>query len=279
MAVGQAVPVVLPGPADDVGRAPTSARCATSSPRTGCGPTTCARVIDALADTGSVLELRRRLRPRAWSPRWSASRAGRSGIIANNPTHLGRRHRRRRRRQGGPLPAAVRRLRPAAAVPVRHAGDHGRARGREDGAGAPRAAGMFVTGRQPHRAVRARSSCARATASAPRPWPAAASRRRCSAWPGRPASSAAWASRARCGSATARSSRPSRTPPSASALFEEMVARMYEHGKALNTATLLRDRRRHRPGRLPPLDRRRPRRRPPHRPPRTGKKRPIIDTW
>ena len=50
-------------------------------------------------------------------------------------------------------------------------------------------------------------------------------------------------------------------PAEREALFEEMVARMYEHGKALNTATLLRDRRRHRPGRLPPLDHRRARRR------------------
>ena len=56
---------------------------------------------------------------------------------------------------------------------------------------------MFVTGGQPDRARSSPSCCARATASAPRRWPAAASRRRCSPWPGRPASSAAWASRAR----------------------------------------------------------------------------------
>ena len=50
-------------------------------------------------------------------------------------------------------------------------------------------------------------------------------------------------------------------PASAQALFEEMVASAYEHGKALNTATLLRDRRRDRPGRLAALDRDRPARR------------------
>ena len=38
----EAVPVVLPGPARRAGRAPTSAGCAGSSPRTGCAPTTCA---------------------------------------------------------------------------------------------------------------------------------------------------------------------------------------------------------------------------------------------
>ena len=54
------------------------------------------------------------------------------------PDAPGGRHRRRVRRQGGPLHAAVRGLRPAAAVPVRHARVHGRARGGGDGAGAPR---------------------------------------------------------------------------------------------------------------------------------------------
>ena len=47
-------------------------------------------------------------------------------------------HRRRRRRQGGPVPAAVRRPRPAGGVAVRHARVHGRPRGRADRPGAPR---------------------------------------------------------------------------------------------------------------------------------------------
>ena len=43
------------------------------------------------------------------------------------PDAPGRRHRRRQRRQGGPLPAAVRGLRAADPLAVRHAGLHGRA--------------------------------------------------------------------------------------------------------------------------------------------------------
>ena len=54
--------------------------------------------------------------------------------------------------------------------------------------------------------------------------------------------------------ATATSWPPSTIPTSAGPLFDEMVARMYEHGKALNAASLLRDRRRDRPGRLAALD-------------------------
>ena len=69
-------------------------------------------------------------------------------------------------------------------------------------------------------------------------------------------------------------------PAERKALFDEMVARMYEHGKAVNTATLLRDRRRDRPGRHSPLDRERaalgPRA---ARRARAGKKRPCVDTW
>ncbi len=37
-------------------------------------------------------------------------------------------------------------------------------------------------------------------------------------------------------------------------VYEEMVERMYEHGKARQHGQLLRDRRRHRPGRHAPLD-------------------------
>ena len=62
------------------------------------------------------------------------------------PAAPGRRHRRRQRRQGGPLPAAVRGVRPAGALAVRHAGVHGGARGGGDGPGAPRVSRMFVVG-------------------------------------------------------------------------------------------------------------------------------------
>ena len=66
---------------------------------------------------------------------------------------------------------------------------------------------------------------------------AAVSRRRCSRSRGRPASSAAWDSRARSSSAIATSSRRSTDPAKRKKLFDEMVARMYQHGKAVNSAS------------------------------------------
>ena len=133
------------------------------------------------------------------------------GVDRQQPDAPRRRHRQRRRRQGRALHAALRRVRPAAALPLRHAGHHGRPRGREDGAGAPRGAACSWSARaSPCRS--SRSCCARATASARRRWRAAASRRRSSRWRGRPASSAAWASRARSSSATATSSRAIEDP-------------------------------------------------------------------
>ena len=56
---------------------------------------------------------------------------------------------------------------------------------------------MFVTGASLTRAVLHDRAAQGLRPRARRPWPAAASTRRCSRWPGRPASSAAWASRAR----------------------------------------------------------------------------------
>ena len=62
------------------------------------------------------------------------------------------------------------------------------------------------------------------------------------------------------------------------ALYEEMVARMYEHGKAVNTVTNFEI-----DDVIDPLDTRRwlmgALRSVPPSPPRTGKKRPCIDTW
>ena len=153
VAVAKQYLVVLPGAASPTGSAPTSGCCVASIPENRL------RVYDVR--NGDRDAGRHRLGARAaarrsasaWSPRSSASRAGRSGVIANNPMHLARRDRQRRRRQGGALHAAVRRLRPPDPVPLRHARDHGRARGREDRAGAPLQPACSSIGGQPDRAV------------------------------------------------------------------------------------------------------------------------------
>ena len=128
----EAVPLLLPGPGDGLELRRPARCCAASCRRTACASTTCAQVIETLADTGSVLELRPRLRPRHDHRASSASRAGRSASIANNPTHLGGAIDSDGRRQGRALHAALRRLRHPAALPVRHAGHHGRAGSGED---------------------------------------------------------------------------------------------------------------------------------------------------
>ncbi|TMA51109.1 MAG: carbamoyl-phosphate synthase large subunit, partial [Deltaproteobacteria bacterium] len=67
-------------------------------------------------------------------------------------------------------------------------------------------------------------------------------------------------------------------PAARTALFEEMVARMYEHGKAVNYATYF-----ELDDVIDPAESRRwiltALRSAPPPPPRTGKKRPCVDTW
>ncbi len=67
-------------------------------------------------------------------------------------------------------------------------------------------------------------------------------------------------------------------PAERTALFDEMVARMYEHGKALNTATHFEI-----DDVIDPLESRtrvvEALRASPPPPARTGKKRPCVDTW
>ncbi|MFN8643891.1 MAG: carboxyl transferase domain-containing protein [Candidatus Binatia bacterium] len=65
--------------------------------------------IDLLADDGLVLELRRAF-GRGMVTALARVEGRPLGIVANNPIHPRRRHRPRRRRQGGALPAALRRL-------------------------------------------------------------------------------------------------------------------------------------------------------------------------
>ena len=136
-----------------------------------------------------------------------------------------------------------------------------------------------VRRRRQHHACRSSlSCCARAMAWARRRWPAAASSARFHAFRGRPASSAGWAWRARSSSATARSSRRSTIRPARKKLFDEMVARMYQQGKALNSAPHF-----ELDDVIDPVESRRwiltGLRSAPPPAPRTGKKRPHVDSW
>ena len=195
-------------------QAPTSACCAARSRRTGCASTTSARSSISLADKGSVLELRRDF--------------GVGMITALDP------HRRQAVRpdrqqsdaisaaRSMPMPATRPRASCSSATPsicrssrcaTRPASWSGPEA--EKTAIVRHVSRMFVTGAQPHRAA-VRHRAAQGL------WPRRAvdDRRRLPrlvlhAWPGRPASSAAWAWRAMSASASARSWRRSPTPTSA----------------------------------------------------------------
>ena len=69
-----------------------------------------------------------------------------TGCRRQRPRSSRRRDRCRRGRQGSTLPAAVRRLRPARALPVRHARIHGRARARGSCGAVRHVTRLFVTG-------------------------------------------------------------------------------------------------------------------------------------
>ena len=153
------------------GSAPTSGCCARSSPRTGCASTTSAPVIETLADTGSVLELRRHfglgMVTALVRDRGPADRHDRQ-----QPGPPRRRHRQRRRPTRPPASCSCATPSTSRSCAVRHAGDHGRARGREDGARAPLQPAVRHR-RQPHRADLHGRAAQGATGSAPSPWPAA----------------------------------------------------------------------------------------------------------
>ena len=159
-------------------------------------------VVDALADTGSVLELRRGVRHghghRARAHRGPAARHRRQQPVAPR-----RRHRRDARRQGGALPAALRRVRPAGLFLCDTPGFMVGPEAETTARGAARVAHVR-DGRQPHGAVRhdraAQGLRPRRAGDGGRHVQGAAVQRR----RGRRASSAAWASRAPCGSASAR---------------------------------------------------------------------------
>jgi acetyl-CoA carboxylase carboxyltransferase component len=146
-----------------------------------------------VADTGSCSSLRRASGP-AWSPR-SRDRGRPVASSRNNPTHLAGADRRRRRRQGRALHAALRRVRPAVlflcdtpGIMVGPEVEKTRAR--------PPRGRLFVVGASltvPFFTIVLRKGYglgAQAMAGGSFKAPS-------SPWPGRPASSAAWASRAR----------------------------------------------------------------------------------
>jgi acetyl/propionyl-CoA carboxylase alpha subunit len=187
-----------------------------------------------------------------------------------------RRHRPRRRRQGGALHAALRRVRSADRLPLRHPGHHGGAGGRDHRAGAPR--GTHVRRRRQHQRALLHGRAAQGL------------RPRRAGDGGRQLQSAALHRRVadrRVRRHGPRGRRPPRLPQRArrhrrraerQALFEKMVARAYEIGKAVNVASHFEI-----DDVIDPADTRRwistalaaaP---PPT--PRTGKKRPCVDPW
>ena len=234
-------------------------------------------VIDALADTGSVLELRQPLRRRdghvAGPHRGSAV-----GIVANNPGPPRRRHRRRRRRQGGPLPPAVRRVRPAGPVPLRHARVHGRARRRGHRPGPPRVSGMFVAGAAltvPFMTIVLRKGYglgAQAMAGGSFRAPLFTV-----AWPTGEIGGMGLEGAVRLG--FRRELDAVEDPVERHETVRAPRRRRLRAGQGAQRRHRPRARRRHRPGRLPPPHRQHAAGRARRPPPRTGKKRPFVDTW
>ena len=183
------------------------------------------------------------------------------GVIANNPTHLAGAIDTDGRRQGGPVHAAVRRVRPADRHAVRHAGDDGRPRRRGDRARAPLQPAVR------HRRQRHGADGDDRAAQGLRPRragddgrldegaagvPRLADRRVRRHGPGgRGAARLPQGARGR--STTRRRARR---------CSRRWSTGCTSIGKALSVASLLRDRRRHRPGRHPALDHDAPRRRP-----------------
>ena len=173
------------------------------------------RVVDALFDEDSVLELRARF-GRGMVTALARVDGRPLGVVANDPTHLGGAI----DADGADKAARFLGLCDAFELPVLFLCDtpglHGRARRRAHRDRAPLRADV-PRRRQPQRARRDDRAAQGLRARARRRWPAAASRRRCSRSAGRRRSSAPWASRAPCAWACGASSTRSRTPRSASA--------------------------------------------------------------
>ena len=177
-----------------------------------------------------------RVRPRAWSRRSSASRAGPSASSpttrCTSPARSTATAPTRPRASCSSATPSTFRILFLCDTPGIMVGPGGR----EDGARPPRVAHVR------HRRERHGAVLHDHPAQGVRPRRAGDGRRQLQGAdvhrsPGRRASSAAWASKARSSSATATNSRPSTIPEKRKALFDEMVERMYEHGKAVNTAS------------------------------------------
>ena len=251
--VAKQISLLLPGRRSASGTAPTSACCATRSRRTGCASTTCARssrrsptrtrCSNCARDFGlgmvTALDPHRGPAGRASSPTtrciWRRDRQPTAPTRPRASCSCATRSTCRccscATRPGFMVGPEVEKT-----ALVRHACAHVRRPARSISV-------PFFT-----------SSCARAMASARRRWRAAASRRRCSPSPGRPASSAAWGSKARCRLGYRKELEAVDDPPKRRGAVRGDGGAVYEHGKAINMRRALRDRRRDRSGRHAALD-------------------------
>ena len=279
VAVAKQLPVVLPGPRRATGQAPDQRVLRDAIPENRAAQSTTSRaVIEALADTGSVLELRARLRPRHGHRARPHRGPAASALIANNPMHL-----------GGAIDATAAdkaarflQLCDAFGLPVVSLCDTpGFMVGPEAETTAlvRHVARMFVTGASLTRAVlhvvlrKGYGLGAQAMAGGSFTTPLS------SPWPGRPASSGRWASKARCGSVCARSWRRSRTPTSARQRVPgHGRPQPYEKRQGAQRRALFEI-----DDVIDPADTRRwimaGFRSVPKPPPRIGRKRPCVDTW
>ena len=192
------------------------------------------RALELLADEGSVLELRPSFAPGHGHGAGPGGGPGGRGH-RQQPDAPGRRHRRRQRRQGGPLPAAVRGLRAARALAVRHA--------RASWSG-PR--------RRRRRWCATSAACSSWGRRSPCPSPASSCARRyglgAQAMAGgsfrRPLFTVAWPTGELGGMGLEGAVRLGfrreldliEDPEERAAAFDAMVARAYEHGKAVHVA-------------------------------------------
>ena len=234
-------------------------------------------VIETLADTGSVLELRRHFGLGMVTALIRIE--GRPlGVIANNPMHLAGAI----DSDGADKAARFMQLCDAFDIPLLFLCDTpGIMVGPEveKTALVRHAARMFVIGAKRHACRSSRSSCARATDWARRRWPAAASRRRSSpsSWPTGEFGGMGLEGAVKLG--YRKELAAVEDPARAQAAVRRDGGADVRARQGAQHRLALRDRRRDRSGRLAPLDSDAGSRSAPPPAPRTGKKRPHVDTW